>query len=185
MTQSITLSNAIAKSNKRTRLKTGTNNSRIKTLFLPGFIIGFILTGALVCGGLGMILGLDEISLADIRNNEEGWSPPEITPTPESVLLEDAFAPAESPAGTFSTGELAFNVTDSRVNIRSSPGHLGKPGEDIYALAQPGDPMEILGGPEYADSLAWWLIRYTASDGTITDGWVAEATSNGVTILGN
>jgi len=184
MTQVIALSDATRKLNKRTRLKTGTNSSRIKTLFLPGFIIGFILTGALICGGLGMVLGLDEISLADIRNNEEGWSPPEVEPTPESVALEDSFAPVEPLGGIFSVGEFAFNVTDSRVNIRSSPGHLGKPGEDIYALAQPGDSMEILGGPEYADSITWWLIRYTASDGTITDGWIAEATSNGVTILG-
>lgn len=159
-------------------------SKRIRTLFVPGFVIGFLLTGAIVCGGIGMLLGLDELSLADIRNSDDGWSPPEVTPTPETALVEDPFAPAAPLEGIFSQGDIVFNVTNSRVNIRSSPGHLGKPGEDIYAQAQPGDKMEILGGPSNTDNLTWWLIRYTASDSNITEGWIAEATSSGVTILG-
>ena len=173
-----------AKSNSFTNAKSGTAGSRIRSLFVPGFAIGFLLTGAIICGGIGMLLGLDEISLADIRNSDEGWSPPIVTPTPEPIVLEDAFSPAEPVEGIFSIGDRVFNVTNSRVNIRSSPGHLGKPGEDIYAQAQPGDQMLILGGPDSADSLVWWQIRHVASDGRTSEGWIAEATSNGVTILG-
>jgi len=173
-----------AKLNRSSTSKSSPSSKRIRTLFVPGFVIGFLLTGAIVCGSIGMLLGLDEISLADIRNNDEGWSPPEVTPTPEQVALEDSFAPAEPLDGTFTVGERVFNVTNSRVNIRSSPGHLGKSGEDIYAQAQPGDQMQILGGPDSADSLIWWLIRHVATDGTTSEGWIAEATSNGVTILG-
>lgn len=147
-------------------------------------MIGFLLTGAIVCGGLGMLLGLDELSLADIRNSGQGWTPPEATATPEAVAVAEDDPIVEPAAVTFAAGEQVFNITNSRVNIRSTPGHLGKPSEDIYAQAQPGDRMEIAGGPDYADNLTWWLIRYTAGDGSVTTGWVAEATSTGVTILG-
>lgn len=131
-----------------------------------------------------MLLGLDELSLADIRNSGQGWTPPEATATPEPVAEAEDSPISEQATGTFSSGERVFNVTNSRVNIRSSPGHLGKPGEDIYAQAQPGDQMEIVGGPDFADNLIWWMIQYTGSDGNVTIGWVAEATSTGVTILG-
>lgn len=164
---------------------TTVNRSRqVRSFFVPGFVIGFLLTGSIVCGGLGMLLGLDELSLADIRNSGQGWIPPEATPTPEAVAQTEDAPIVDALASTFAAGEQVFNITTSRVNIRSSPGHLGKPGEDIYAQAQPGDRMEIVEGPAYADNLIWWLIRYTGGDGNVTTGWVAEATSTGVTILG-
>ena len=150
---------------------------KARSLFWPGFTFGLALTALLSCGGLAMALGLNDISLADIQGGGPAWTPPAITATAETEVVQSAAA--ASIAGTFQPGQLVRNITNSRVNIRRTPGHLGKPGDDIVAQAQPGESLEILSGPTEADSLLWWQIRY----GNV-DGWVAEATSSGVTILG-
>lgn len=81
-------------------------------------------------------------------------------------------------------GVQARNITNSRVNIRQTPGHLGKSDSDILAQMQPGDTVTIIGGPTVADNLVWWQIQYTSSDGRSLEGWAAEATGSGVQILG-
>ncbi|MEZ4708852.1 MAG: SH3 domain-containing protein [Caldilineaceae bacterium] len=150
---------------------------KVRSLFWPGFTFGLVFTALVSCGGLAMALGLNDISLADIQGGGPAWTPPAITPTPENVVVQSA---AAAPiAGIFQPGQNVRNITNSRVNIRRTPGHLGKPGDDILAQAQPGESVEIISGPTEADNLLWWQIRYGG-----TEGWVAEATSSGVTILG-
>ena len=146
--------------------------------------MGFLLLAAVSCGGLALTLGLNEISLADLQNRGPAWTPPEVTPTPVQSTVAASAADAESTTGgLFSRGALVQNATPSRVNIRSSVGYLGKPRSDILAQALPGESMEILDGPTEADSLIWWFVRYRSSDGVEVEGWVAEATASGVTIL--
>jgi hypothetical protein len=70
------------------------------------------------------------------------------------------------------------------VNIRQTPGYLGKPRDDILVQMEPGDRVEILGESVLADGLTWWQIRYRPQSGRTTEGWVAEATASGVQILG-
>lgn len=152
-----------------------------RSLFWPGFTFGLVFTALVSCGGLAMALGLNDISLADIQGGGPAWTPPAITPTPESAAVQSADAPVAE--GIFQPGQQLRNMTNSRVNIRRTPGHLGKPGDDILAQAQPADSMEVVNGPAEADNLLWWQIRYTTENGAV-EGWVAEATSNGVTILG-
>ena len=81
--------------------------------------------------------------------------------------------------GAFRTGDQARNITSSVVNIRRTPGHLGKPAGDIVAQALPGDTVTIVKGPSVADNLTWWYVRYGAAE-----GWMAQATASGVQILG-
>jgi hypothetical protein len=154
----------------------------VRTLFWPGFVAGFLLLSALSCGGLAVATGLNRIDLEDIQRDAAVWTPAPatVTPTPDTTTV----APNEGVSGLFAPGALARNLTNSRVNIRRTPGHLGKPPEDIADQLEPGALLQILDGPTPADNLNWWYIRYQTSDGRTIEGWVAEATQSGVQILG-
>ena len=76
------------------------------------------------------------------------------------------------------------NVTTSRVNLRRTPGYLGKPNDDVLAQTRPGESMQILGDNAQVDGLTWWRILYVADGRGAVEGWVAEATASGVQILG-
>lgn len=155
----------------------------IRSWFWPGFAAGFLLLSLISCGGLVVATGLNRIDLEDIQGSGAVWTPPAVTPTPTTP--PNVAASAATGASAFQIGESVRNVTNSRVNVRQTPGHLGKTSSDILAQLQPGDPLLIIGGPESRDNLNWWLIRYQAADGRSIEGWVAEATQSGVQILGN
>ena len=154
-----------------------------KSLFWPGFALGFLLLASIVCGGSAAALGLTRISLDDIRNNGAAvWTPPLVT-----VVAPAASAPLVAPvAGVsdrFAAGAPVRNVTNSRVNIRTTPGYLGKPASDIVGQVDPGAQMTVVGDSQSADNLVWWRIRYQDPAGAAIEGWVAEATASGVQIL--
>lgn len=154
-----------------------------RRLFWVGFFTSFLLLSAVSCGGLVLSTGLNRLDLASLQGGETGWSPPLVTPTP---TLEPTVggATAAQGDGALALGEQVRNITNSRVNIRQTPGHLGKSDSDILAQMQPGATVTIIGGPTSADNLVWWQIQFTASDGRTLDGWAAEATGSGVQILG-
>lgn len=152
-----------------------------RSLFWPGFAVGFLLLASLVCGGLGATFGLTRISLADIQNEGAVWTPPPVT-VAASVPVA-APAPVIGASTLFAAGDVVRNVTSSRVNIRTTPGYLGKPADDVLGLVGPNEQMTVLGDSQSADNLIWWRIRYAGADGRQLDGWVAEATASGVQIL--
>ena len=76
------------------------------------------------------------------------------------------------------------NLTNSRVNVRATPGYLSKSASDVIGVMAPGGVAVILGEQQTADNLAWWRVRVTLDDGRAVEGWVAEATASGVQILG-
>ncbi|MBV7331362.1 hypothetical protein KFU94_24620 [Chloroflexi bacterium TSY] len=156
-----------------------------RSFYWAGFVLGLLLTAILSCGGLAFALGLDTFTLADIQGSKPSWTPPAATPTQEIAISASNSQQAAQlqSGGTFQVGAVVRNVTRSRVRIRQSPGHLGKPGDDIIALIQPGMTVQILDGFIEANNLKWWYVRHTTSDGREIDGWVAEATPSGVTIL--
>ncbi len=157
--------------------------SRRRSLFLPGFVLGFLVLTALTCGGSLYAAGIDGGRLAVLRNGGAVWTPP---PTPLATIVEQPPTATDqwTSDATFRRGERPRNVTASQVNVRSSPGYLGKPSGDVIAQAAPGDQVEIVEGPETADGLVWWLVRLQQEDGGSTEGWMAEATASGVQILG-
>jgi hypothetical protein len=128
--------------------------------------------------------GINRIDLADLQNDGQVWTPPEVTATPVVTPAAAEEPIAGEPGGAFSLGQELANVTTSVVNIRAVPGYLSKPTGDVIGQVPPGGIVEIIGGRAFADGLTWWLIRYTASDGATIDGWIAEATASGVQILG-
>lgn len=156
-----------------------------RSRFWLGFALGFALLALASCGSAAVMLGLNRISLADITGNGVVWEPPPLAPTPAPNTVDpSAGAVVAVPGGLFAPGESVRNLTNSRVNIRSTPGYLGKGAEDVLGLLQPGDAMEILGDSADFDNLRWWRIRFAAPGGNLVDGWVAEATASGVQILG-
>ncbi|MCE7983625.1 MAG: SH3 domain-containing protein [Caldilinea sp. CFX5] len=153
-----------------------------RRLFWAGFLTSFVLLSLVSCGGLVMSTGLNRLDLASLQGGEPAWSPPDVTPppTPDPAL---SGAAAGTGDGLFVSGQTVRNITNSRVNIRQTPGHLGKGDNDILAQMQPGESVTIIGGPTPMDNLVWWQIQYSGNGRTI-EGWTAEATGSGVQILG-
>ena len=137
------------------------------------------------CGALFAAMGLGNFSLSQLQIGAPAWTPPPVTPTPEGLVTGSQIGQEASgtATGLFAPGDVARNATNSRVNIRRTPGYLSTSGEDVLAQLQPGDQVTILDGFSIADNLNWRLIRFLAPDGTPVEGWVAEATASGVQIL--
>lgn len=158
---------------------------RPASLFWPGFLAGFLLLSSLTCGALFMATGITRLNLADLQA-DAAWTPPPAPPTPDPAVAPPAGTPGADAAATggYPPGEQLRNITSSLVNIRATPGYLGKPDGDVVAQVPPGGVIEIVGERAVADNLVWWRIRYTAPNGGEIEGWIAEATASGVQILG-
>jgi hypothetical protein len=160
-----------------------TPRRRLRSLFWPGFVLGFLLLTVASCGGLVLATGISRIDLTDLQGDAQVWTPPQVTATPAVTPATEAPIIGEA-GGAFSAGQLLTNITSSQVNIRAEPGYLSKADGDIIGQVPPGGVVEVIGGRTFADGLTWWFIRYTAADGVAIDGWMAEATASGVQILG-
>jgi hypothetical protein len=159
-----------------------TPHRRRRSLFLPGFALGFLLLATLSCGGALYAAGIDTSRLAELRDGA-AWTPP---PTPVQLVPQQTDIVTDQTlddAGVFRPGEQPRNVTASLVNVRTSPGYLGKPPADVIAQLTPGQQVEILEGPQSADGLTWWRVRPLPPTDP-AEGWIAEATASGVQILG-
>jgi hypothetical protein len=156
-----------------------------RSFFWPAFVVAFLAWSLASCGGIAAMIGLDDLSLADFQSSGPVWTPPAPLPTETTAVAEQ---PAEEPAAPteetrFQPGGRAQNITNSRVNIRRSPGYLGQAADNVLAQMEPGETVEIAGWPRNADNLIWWPSRYQSADGAIIEGWVAESTASGVQIL--
>jgi len=148
--------------------------------FWVGFVLGFALLAVASCGGVALSLGLGRLSLAELRGDGTAWVPPTLMPTPETPpALDGDPAGGGSGSARFAAGSIARNITSSRVNVRRTAGHLGKPGDDVLLQIEPGEEVEILGETMQADNLTWYRVLFKGSE-----GWVAESTASGVQILG-
>lgn len=148
--------------------------------FWVGFALGFALLALASCAGLGIAFGFDSVSLSEIRGVANPWTPPTLAPTPTPDPLAVSGGEVTEGGGRFVAGQTLVNVTGSRVNLRSTPGHLGKDASDVLAQLEPGAAVVLTGENAQADNLIWWRVAYQG-----IEGWVAEATASGVQILGN
>lgn len=64
------------------------------------------------------------------------------------------------------------------VNMRSSPGYLDKPNNDVITKIPSGSVVKIASGPEQFDSLIWWYVSWEGHE-----GWIAEYNANGLLLL--
>ncbi len=157
---------------------------RLRSLFWPGFVVGFLLLTIASCGGMVLATGINRIDLSDLQSDGRAWTPPQVTATPVDAPVSVDAPVIGKPGGAFSLGQRLTNITNSQVNIRAVPGYLSKPTGDVIGQVPPSGVVEVIGGRSAADGLTWWFIRYTAPDGAAIDGWIAEATASGVQILG-
>ncbi len=90
------------------------------------------------------------------------------TSTPRPTLTTE---PAKNMAEI--SGEVSFAA------MRNSPGYVGKnDNRDVIVEIPAGSQVEILEGSQSADGLRWWLVSWNDYQ-----GWVAERTGSGKTIL--
>lgn len=104
--------------------------------------------------------------------NAASWTPP---PDQPAVQANPPATPAEA---RFALGDVVRNANAGPVNLRQSPGFQNKPAGDVLTVVPAGQIGEISGGPQEADGLVWWRIRFGAQE-----GWMAERSSQGVTLL--
>jgi hypothetical protein len=71
----------------------------------------------------------------------------------------------------------------STANLRRTPGHVGKPADDILASLATGAAVTVLGASQAADGLIWWPVRSTLADGRTVEGWIAHRTPGGTALL--
>ncbi len=64
------------------------------------------------------------------------------------------------------------------VNIRSAPEVPADHAANIVTVVHAGDTFPVVGGPECVYGGYWWLVRIDSGE----NGWVREASSNGVLI---
>jgi len=155
-----------------------------RSRFWLGFVLAFGLLMLASCGAFLVATGLDEVSLAELQGSGPGWTPPPTTPTPAEQPVISGSEAAGSETGLFAPEQSVRNVTNSRVNVRATAGYLAKPATDVIAQLQPGEEAVIVGPTAQVDGLTWWLVRQQTADGRMVEGWVAQATASGVTILG-
>ncbi len=93
-------------------------------------------------------------------------------------LMLDIFPLPGAPVtpGKFQIGQAVYTTT--YLNVRTSPGYVGKDESDIVDETPHGVAVTIIDGPRSADSLTWWRVRYLNS-GVTREGWVAEASPSG------
>ena len=95
------------------------------------------------------------------------------TPTPEP--------PPVPSTGKFTSGQKVF--AGDFINLRRTPGYVNKTADDVVVEAPLAAGLVIMAGPQQADDLTWWQVRYTDSSGQRAEGWAAEAASKGKELL--
>lgn len=90
--------------------------------------------------------------------------------------------PNASPVSSgFQPGQTA--AVASTANLRRTPGHVGKPADDVLASLAAGAAVAVLGASQAADGLSWWPVRTTLGDSRTVEGWIAHRTPSGTTLL--
>ncbi|HNS02804.1 MAG TPA: hypothetical protein PKM78_10540 [Anaerolineae bacterium] len=132
--------------------------------------ITFVLLLTACLAGLALVMSGGRLpELGDAAS----WTPP-----PEGSSAAAVEAPAPAGGATFAPGDAVRNANAGPVNLRQSAGYQNKPAGDVIAVVPAGQVGEITGGPQEADGLIWWQVRF---DGLL--GWMAERSSQGVTLL--
>lgn len=104
-------------------------------------------------------------ALAPTPTPELATATPEQAPTPETPT------PTTVPGGpdVLRVGGQATVNADTGLRIRSGPGTNFNPVTTLPA----GAIVDIIGGPERADTYTWWQIRFKQADGSQAEGWAA------------
>jgi hypothetical protein len=130
----------------------------------------------LVLGSVLLLLVLATGGRLPALEQGPSWTPSApVVPAPASAAAEVQRS-ADQP---YLPGDALQNVSGGRVNLRQTPGFQSKSAEDVIAVLQAGDGVTVLAGPEQADGLRWWRVRFNEAQ-----GWMAERSNSGKVLLG-
>jgi len=96
-------------------------------------------------------------------------------------------APLETQAGIveerpvdqgFAAGARVVNASAGSVNLRRTPGFQNKPDDDVLLGVPSGSQGTLIDGPQSADGLKWWRVRFGDHE-----GWMAQQSSRGLLLL--
>lgn len=136
------------------------------------------------------------LTVPDASGEEVGGKEPEPVIVIEEPILENEGQPEKetkpeetipnTEAKTYAEASVEKNVKTAVisdnvyfVNIRRSPGYASKDDKKDVIVAVPRrETVTIISGPETADNLNWWYIRWNSYE-----GWMAETMRTGKTIL--
>lgn len=123
-----------------------------------------------LCGMAAFVLAVSGGQLPELGQGPS-WTPP----APGAV--EPAQADRQ-PGAALAAGDLAVNASAGEVRLRRTPGFQNKPADDVITTIPAGAQGEVIDGPQAADGLQWWLVRFSGKE-----GWMAERSSQGVLLL--
>ncbi len=131
-----------------------------------------------VTGWVAQVAINGQVLLSSSKQAQGGGNQPAppVTPAPPPP------PPPAAPTGKFRAGETVFAQTF--VNLRRSPGYVGKTAEDIVGEMAYGRSGLVQAGPRSADDLTWWQLAHTAADNRALVGWAAETGSDKAELLG-
>ena len=145
--------------------------------FWLGLGSGLLLVSLVLCG-IMVLLTQPDVSFV----TGPAWTPPA---RPQDVLAPgDGAAPSAgsavtpAPQGIQVGGRAMVSDDVNRANLRRAAGYLNKPAGDVVGTVPSGAILDVLGGPQVADNLTWWQVRYRD-----LVGWMAETRSNGAPLL--
>ena len=123
-----------------------------------------------ICGMATFILAVSGGQLPQLANGPS-WTPP----------APGAEGPAQAerqPTAGFAVGDEVVNASAGQVRLRRTPGFQNKPDDDVITTVPAGAQGEVIDGPQAADGLQWWLVRFNGRE-----GWMAERSSQGILLL--
>ncbi len=91
-------------------------------------------------------------------------TPEPVTPTPEPPTPTPTLAPDVLQVG----GKATVNA-EAGLRVRSGPGT----NFDLVIMLPYAMVVDVIGGPERADSYTWWQIEFSTPEGDKQQGWVA------------
>ncbi len=140
--------------------------------FWLGLGAGLFLVGLVLCG-LAYLVTQPGVSFV----TGPAWTPP-APPQGETGVPAAGTAAPPVATGIQVGGRAMVSADISRANLRRSAGYLDKPGDDILGTVPGGAILDVLAGPQAADNLQWWQVRYRDQV-----GWMAETRASGEPLL--
>lgn len=144
---------------------------------LPPQVTGKILAGPQFVDALTWW----QVEARDASNTvRRGWCA-EVSPTGVTLLLKVAGGAPTAPSPLYKRNDLL--TTLQPVNVRRSPGFLGKSADDVVTQLSVRATVNILEGPHLVDGLTWWRVGGISQTAGEVIGWVAEKLADGAALI--
>ena len=147
-------------------------------LLIP--FLAIVITGGLfyllatMLGG-GVIPVATPTAVTAAQGTEPTHTPTPVEPTPTPTPIPPTPTPEQPtptptpPPDVLQVGGRATVNAEAGLRVRSGPGT----NFDLVITLPYGMVVDIIGGPERADSYTWWQIEFSTPDGETQQGWVA------------